>query len=554
MQSWSYVHGGKGLASNEILPSADAVAVAKTKNGFMGWDLKTANSSFCNSMLISGQQAFEHHGFGEMSHELPNNSAGGRDRDRDGLSSEVEGGKVNPFMVNMNTYSVEDDSTSRLSCSVVESNNRGSYIDLKLGRFGDPTETQNSRISKGGSILSSSESSKPTKRVRLGVNFHHARCQVYGCNKDLTSSKEYHRRHKVCEAHSKTSKVIVNGIEQRFCQQCSRFHLLTEFDDGKRSCRKRLAGHNERRRKPQVGIHSGRTGRLLQSFNGFASSRYNGTSLTSFICEDLLPNVPLHLEKSGANNWYRHVKVEDGFSLLSSIPITNGHFHSKPVFTSNNSEKAFLDFHVNEAATPTASIFNESTNRYACDLTGSNTGSRSLMQDTSLGNEEFNAFDPASTVQGLSGITNSGCALSLLSSQSQNFSSQSSGISVACPLLVSGSNNHYSVSQVSEKLLGFSSQGSASEVAKKLSSSGTSSVDGNHFGSALMSNGSDAMNFDVTDAICQGSNFMNAKDCVSCGDDTTIDLLQLSSQLQRVEWQKQQVKQENDAFYWPHIT
>lgn len=48
----------------------------------------------------------------------------------------------------------------------------------------------------------------------------------------------------------------------------SRFHLLAEFDDGKRSCRKRLAGHNERRRKPQVGIHSGRAGRFLQPYGG----------------------------------------------------------------------------------------------------------------------------------------------------------------------------------------------------------------------------------------------------------------------------------------------
>lgn len=28
-----------------------------------------------------------------------------------------------------------------------------------------------------------------------------------------------------------------------------RFHELAEFDDTKRSCRRRLAGHNERRRK-----------------------------------------------------------------------------------------------------------------------------------------------------------------------------------------------------------------------------------------------------------------------------------------------------------------
>ncbi|CAK9237120.1 unnamed protein product [Sphagnum troendelagicum] len=78
-----------------------------------------------------------------------------------------------------------------------------------------------------------------------------ARCQVEGCTADLSSVlKEYHRRHKVCEMHSKTPNAVVGGREQRFCQQCSRFHLLSEFDEGKRSCRRRLAGHNERRRKP----------------------------------------------------------------------------------------------------------------------------------------------------------------------------------------------------------------------------------------------------------------------------------------------------------------
>ncbi|KAI3733042.1 hypothetical protein L1987_64257 [Smallanthus sonchifolius] len=77
--------------------------------------------------------------------------------------------------------------------------------------------------------------------------------QVEGCNLDLSDAKTYYSRHKVCGAHSKTPKVIVNGLEQRFCQQCSRFHQLPEFDKGKRSCRRRLAGHNERRRKPTSG-------------------------------------------------------------------------------------------------------------------------------------------------------------------------------------------------------------------------------------------------------------------------------------------------------------
>ncbi|TXG62594.1 hypothetical protein EZV62_009588 [Acer yangbiense] len=47
------------------------------------------------------------------------------------------------------------------------------------------------------------------------------RCQAEGCNADLTHAKHYHRRHKVCEFHSKASTVIAAGLTQRFCQQCS---------------------------------------------------------------------------------------------------------------------------------------------------------------------------------------------------------------------------------------------------------------------------------------------------------------------------------------------
>ena len=61
--------------------------------------------------------------------------------------------------------------------------------------------------------------------------------------------------------------VVIYGYVVMF-SLLSRFHLLAEFDDGKRSCRKRLAGHNERRRKPQAGIHSGKAGRLLQPCGG----------------------------------------------------------------------------------------------------------------------------------------------------------------------------------------------------------------------------------------------------------------------------------------------
>ncbi|KAK6162584.1 hypothetical protein DH2020_002425 [Rehmannia glutinosa] len=82
------------------------------------------------------------------------------------------------------------------------------------------------------------------------------RCQVEGCDSVLVNAKDYHRRHKVCEMHAKAPKVVVLGIEQRFCQQCSRFHAVGEFDESKRSCRRRLAGHNERRRKSSQEHHS----------------------------------------------------------------------------------------------------------------------------------------------------------------------------------------------------------------------------------------------------------------------------------------------------------
>ncbi|XP_028753452.1 squamosa promoter-binding-like protein 8 [Neltuma alba] len=85
----------------------------------------------------------------------------------------------------------------------------------------------------------------------MSLNNNSPRCQAEGCNADLSHAKHYHRRHKVCEFHSKAATVIAAGLTQRFCQQCSRFHLLSEFDNGKRSCRKRLADHNRRRRKTQ---------------------------------------------------------------------------------------------------------------------------------------------------------------------------------------------------------------------------------------------------------------------------------------------------------------
>ncbi|PWA86897.1 squamosa promoter-binding-like protein [Artemisia annua] len=60
-----------------------------------------------------------------------------------------------------------------------------------------------------------------------------------------------------------------------------RFHLLPEFDQGKRSCRRRLAGHNERRRKPTSGtLLSARYGSLPASI--FGNNASSGGFLMDF--------------------------------------------------------------------------------------------------------------------------------------------------------------------------------------------------------------------------------------------------------------------------------
>ncbi|KAJ7556127.1 hypothetical protein O6H91_05G070000 [Diphasiastrum complanatum] len=120
---------------------------------------------------------------------------------------------------------------------------------------GDDGNSRALVVVRGGSLNSSGGGGGRGRRPRalaLSPGLYVApSCKVDGCVDDLSSAGEYHRRHRVCKAHASASKVVVDGQEQRFCQQCSRFHSLVEFDEGKRSCRKRLAGHNERRRRQQ---------------------------------------------------------------------------------------------------------------------------------------------------------------------------------------------------------------------------------------------------------------------------------------------------------------
>ncbi|KAL9433400.1 hypothetical protein AB3S75_028267 [Citrus x aurantiifolia] len=557
MEPWSYGSEGKGAVANDRISPADSSS--RSKGYLMGWELNTS----CHNMLVSHREAPGNQSFGEFGiQEFVGKRLTKANPIKDVLSSKNH--FMNPNMPTPNTSFGEDESTSKRSSSVVDSNSSldSSLIDLNLGRFVDQRDSHTSKFSHGTPKFSSSKSSAAPKRVRLsGISSHTAYCQVYGCNKDLSSSKDYHKRHKVCEAHSKAAKVIVNEIEQRFCQQCSRFHFLDEFDDGKRSCRKRLAGHNERRRKPQVGVHPGRTAKLLRSHEAFAGCKFQGTTLpmSSFICPDILPGGIFYPEKCRTNDWCKCVKVEDmnDYNAVSATSISKGNLHPKSFFPQYDFQKVVPPFHGNEASAATESIFSATSARYAQDLGGPKSVSSPLFRDSSLGSEEFSIFDTPSTIQGLSRISECGYAHPLLSSKSPNSPSPLSGIPVARPLVIGGSGGaHYNISQVSEKLIGVSSQASTSRASNKFSLSGNNSFEGSNLGSILMSDSSDAANVDVSNRFYRGSDFMSSKDRLSCEDGATIDLLQLSSQLQRVEHQNQfmQVKDENDSFCCLRIT
>ncbi|OMO60522.1 Transcription factor, SBP-box [Corchorus capsularis] len=97
-------------------------------------------------------------------------------------------------------------------------------LSLKLGKrtyFEDVCAGSTAKTSSYSATPS--QSPTPAKRSKANCQSTHVpRCQVEGCNLDLSSAKDYHRKHRVCESHSKSPKVIVSGVERRFCQQCSR--------------------------------------------------------------------------------------------------------------------------------------------------------------------------------------------------------------------------------------------------------------------------------------------------------------------------------------------
>ncbi|XP_047169773.1 squamosa promoter-binding-like protein 1 isoform X2 [Vigna umbellata] len=218
-------------------------------------------------------------------------------------------------------------------------NDEGGSLSLNLGGHGYPFmvegEEKSGKKTKviGTTTAAATISNRPV-------------CQVQDCTADLGNAKDYHRRHKVCDVHSKATVALVGDVMQRFCQQCSRFHVLQEFDEGKRSCRRRLAGHNRRRRKthPDVtvvneGSHNDGRGSsyLLMSLLRILTNLHtNGSDQTRN--QDILSHLLRNLESLAAPNNDRTLAslLENSKGLLNAG--TPGGAHDEPKLNSNTPE------------------------------------------------------------------------------------------------------------------------------------------------------------------------------------------------------------------------
>jgi hypothetical protein len=98
------------------------------------------------------------------------------------------------------------------------------------------------------------------EELRNFTPFFSAALQVPQCNVGLDDAKPFNRRFRICPAHAMMPSVTLDGKRQRFCQQCSRFQGLGEFEGAHKSCARMLRRHRDRRRAAKGSLASGGAG------------------------------------------------------------------------------------------------------------------------------------------------------------------------------------------------------------------------------------------------------------------------------------------------------
>ncbi|GAB4840137.1 hypothetical protein Ancab_020900 [Ancistrocladus abbreviatus] len=175
------------------------------------------------------------------------------------------------------------------------------------------------------------------------------------------------------------------------------------------------------------------------------------------------------------------------------------------------------------------------------------------MVDVSAGSRDNMVGVIAPGIEDVASATNYSCALSLLSNQSRTMSRNMLGTTNGCPLITKSSD----ADVTSGESLGFSLGSAENFRPNWLYSPEVNALKVDKVGSTtMMCSDGQAVNFKVpASGTLMASDFANPRYCISSGNGTMVDLLQLSSHLERVEQQRSSVQPmlENNVFCaFPH--
>ncbi|KAI5076222.1 hypothetical protein GOP47_0008287 [Adiantum capillus-veneris] len=140
-----------------------------------------------------------------------------------------------------------------------------------------------------------------------------------------------------CESERSTAAALSQEAMWSRMSTVVGFHGLDAFDEGKRSCRNRLEGHNKRRRKPQPDP-LGFSARFLPAFQDNSRLGQLFADRSSFLPQMRIPGVSAHWDDGNPShqqkgNWQQQkmISFEDQAAYECSIPAGAG--IERPLFT-----------------------------------------------------------------------------------------------------------------------------------------------------------------------------------------------------------------------------
>ncbi|RRT48583.1 hypothetical protein BHM03_00030994 [Ensete ventricosum] len=201
-------------------------------NASLLWDWEN-HAPFGGNYKLSGGG-----GGGASSGSEPGNGSSSKSTISASVDSSSKAGKRPEWVANLKNHD-KNQLLPEAGSSLVAASVAGleeSQIGLKLGKrtYFEDVSAESSVKNPLSSLDSPPASTALVKKPRVPHQSPQSSCcQVEGCNIDLSGAKDYHRKHRVCETHSKCPRVIVAGQERRFCQQFLIDECYVAFADNK---------------------------------------------------------------------------------------------------------------------------------------------------------------------------------------------------------------------------------------------------------------------------------------------------------------------------------